>query len=266
MKRTALVTGASSGIGYELAKVIAKDGHDLVLVARTKKKLDELAKNLRKEFGIKVKVLLKDLSQPNAAQEIFETLQSESYSIDILINNAGLGAHGKFIETASAQDTQMLQVNIVALTELTKCFLPAMIDQKWGRVMNVASVASFMPSPHLAVYAATKAYVLSFSEGINEELRGTGVSITAVCPGVTQTNFFETANVSADNVMRFGNLLVQSAEEVAKSGYQALKAGKSVHITGLLNNLSVNSMQFVPRQIRTPITGLMLSFFGEQPK
>jgi hypothetical protein len=263
MKRTALITGASSGIGYELAKVIAQDGHDLVLVARTKKKLDDLAKELKKEFKVTVTVLPKDLSLPNAAQEVYDELQKASIQIDMLINNAGLGAHGKFTETEVAQDAQMMQVNMVALTELTKLFTPDMIARKWGKIMNVASIASFMSSPSMAVYAATKAYVLSFSEAINEELRGTGVSVTAVCPGVTQTNFFETAHVSQENINRFGNMLVQSAEEVAKSGYQALKANKAVHITGLVNNLSVNSIQWVPRQIRTPMLGFMFSFFGE---
>ncbi len=262
-KRTALITGASSGIGYELAKVIAKDGHDLVLVARTQKKLEELAKALQTTFKIKVTVLPKDLNLPNAAQEIYQELKSKGIGIDMLVNNAGLGTHGKFTQTDAAQDAQMMQVNIVALTELTKAFTPDMVAQKWGRIMNVASIASFMSSPNMAIYAATKAYVLSFSEAINEELRGTGVSVTALCPGVTQTNFFETAHVSQENINRFGSLVVQSAEEVAKSGYQALKAQKTVHITGLVNNLSVNSMQWVPRQIRTPMLGLMFSFFGE---
>ncbi|NJL15452.1 MAG: SDR family oxidoreductase [Microscillaceae bacterium] len=261
IQNRALITGASSGIGLALAKVCAQKGHDLVLVARSVDKLEALAQELRLRYAVAVEVLPQDLAQPQAAQKVFDQLWDKNMPIDLLINNAGLGSHGKFLDNDPVRLQEVMQVNMMALTELTQLFGREMVARRQGRIMQIASVASFMPSPYLAVYAATKAYVLSFSEAVAEEWRNTGVSITTVCPGVTQTNFMEGAGLAEENLQKFGTFWMQTASEVAQSAYTATQAGKRVHITGLLNTLSVNSMSLVPRAVRVPATGFLLLFW-----
>src|SRR5512145_187300 len=180
-KKTALITGASTGIGYELSNLFAHDGYDLVLVARNKPKLEQMAREFQQTYGSSVTVLAKDLSTPTAADEIFAELQS--VAIDVLINNAGAGVHGLFSETDLAQEMQIIHLNLVSLTRLTKLFLTGMLVRGQGRILNVGSTGSFVPGPLNAVYCATKAYVLSFSDALAEELSGTGISVTALCPG-----------------------------------------------------------------------------------
>ncbi|NIM05510.1 MAG: SDR family NAD(P)-dependent oxidoreductase, partial [Armatimonadetes bacterium] len=188
-KPTALVTGASSGIGYELARKFAGNGYDLVIVARNRQRLEDLAVLLHKDYGTNVVVLPKDLAAEPSAQEIVDYLKNEAIKIDILVNNAGFDVHGLFIDTDLERELQMIQVNLVTLTRLTKFLLPDMVEQGFGMVLNVGSIGSFVPSPLNAVYSATKAYVLSFSEAIAEELVGSGVSVTVLCPGTTRTEF-----------------------------------------------------------------------------
>lgn len=244
--RTALVTGASGGIGYELVKLFAAEGYNLVLVARSEQKLLDLAADLTQTYGVGATVLAKDLSDPAAPDEIFARLQAESVAVDVLVNNAGFGVHGSFAETDRTVESNMVQVNVVALTQLCKLFLPGMIERGFGRILNVGSTGSFAPAPLMAVYAASKAYVLYFSEGIAEELKGTGVSVTALCPGVTRTGFQERADV-ADIRLVGGRSM--SAKQVAKIGYTALMRGKPVVVSGWWNWLMAVSVRFVPRSL-----------------
>ena len=183
MKETALITGASSGIGLDLARLFAKDGHDVVLVARSEGKLREIAAELERDFGMTAHVIVADLAKPDAPQTLVAQLPVD---VDVLVNNAGFGVLGPFVETDLAKELEMIQVNVVALTHLTKLLLPPMVARRRGRVLNVASTAAFQPGPLMAVYYATKAYVLSFSEAIADELRDSGVTVTALCPGPTE--------------------------------------------------------------------------------
>ncbi|MBN1665437.1 MAG: SDR family oxidoreductase [Anaerolineales bacterium] len=258
-KQIALVTGASSGIGLELSRLFARDGYDLVLVARSTQKLESLASELKQAYGVDVTVLSVDLSRVEAAKEVFEAVQSQGLNIHILVNNAGFGIHKLLVEADVDEMTQMLQVNIVTLTELTRLFLPGMLALKSGRILNIGSTGSFAPSPYMAAYVASKAYVLSFSEGLAEELRGTGVTVTALCPGVTPTGFQERADVGNMPLTRFG---IVSAEKVAAVGYKALMRGRRVVVPGFVNRLFVWSMGITPHAILLPLARRLMSKDG----
>ena len=255
-KQTALITGASSGIGLEFSKLFARDGYDLVLVARSTQKLEALASELKQAHGVQVIVLPVDLSQAGAAQKVFDTVQARGLDIHTLINNAGFGVHKPLADADPQETAQMLQVNIVALTELTRLFLPGMLARKAGRVLNVGSTGSFAPAPYMAAYAASKAYVLSFSEGLSEELRGSGVTVTALCPGVTPTGFQERAQVGNMPLVRFGAV---SADKVAAMGYKALLRGQRVVVTGFANRLLVLSTFLTPHSLLLPFTRRLMT-------
>src|SRR6266403_224316 len=214
--QTALVTGASSGIGRELAKCFAADGCRLILVARKRNALNSLADELRKLHQTQSEVFTADLARPDAASRIFQHTEANGTKIDVLVNNAGFGAQGRFAELPVERQLEMLQVNITALTQLTRLFLPGMIARRRGGVLNVASTASFQPGPGMAVYYATKAYVLSFSEAVAEELRHSGVTVTALCPGPTRTDFAATADVG--NSRLFAAFGIADAADVAEFG------------------------------------------------
>jgi short-subunit dehydrogenase len=250
-RNTALITGASSGIGFEFAHLFARDAHDLVLVARSEGKLRELASRLEAQFGIATTVIAADLAKPNAAQEILVTLQVHEIEIDALVNNAGFGLAGPFVKTDLQKELEMIQVNIVALTELTKLFLPGMVSRRSGRILNLASTAAFQPGPLMAVYYATKAYVLSFSEAIADELRGSGVTVTALCPGPTATGFAAVASLESSRLFKMARPM--SSAEVARVGYEAMKSGKRVVIPGLRNKLLTQSIRVTPRRMVTTI-------------
>ncbi|ODS38469.1 MAG: short-chain dehydrogenase [Candidatus Altiarchaeales archaeon WOR_SM1_86-2] len=251
-KETALITGASSGIGYELSRLFAQDGYNLVLVARNKEVLDQLADELEKEFEISTKVISKDLSVAASPKEIFDELRQESIRVDVMVNNAGFNVYGNFSETDLKKELQMIQVHIVSLTRLTKIFLPWMLKQGCGRILNVCSTGSFVPCPLDAVYCATKAYVLSFSEAIAEELQGTGVTVTALCPGVTWTRFQERAQMPRDlRLFKFGAM---DAKTVAETGYRGLMKGKRIVIPGIYNKLQVFLLKFTPGRMATKMT------------
>jgi len=245
---TALITGASSGIGLELARIFAHNGFNLVLVARNRTKLLEIAADMA---GISVNVIAKDLAHPRAAQEVFDELQEKSIPVDVLINNAGFGQHGKFAETALEIDLEMIELNIVALTALTKLFLPAMLARHAGKVMNVASTAAFQPGPLMAVYYASKAFVLSFSEAIANELEGSGVSVTCLCPGATETNFAQRAQMTNSLLFKMGAM---DAKIVAQLGFEGLMKGKTLVIPGAKNKLLAQSLRLSPRKLVTAIS------------
>ena len=250
--RTALITGASSGIGYELAKLFARDGYSLVLVARDRQRLIRIADEFNRSFGIDAKIIAKDLSNPTAAEEIIKELQQSSVQIDVLVNNAGYGVYGLFTETDRDDELRMMQVNMVSLTDLTKRLLPYMIQKKAGRIMNVASAGGFVPGPFFAVYYASKAFVLSFSEALAEELRGTGVTVTALCPGATETGFQKRANV--EDTILYSPWKMMDAGTVARIGYRGMMKGKPVVITGWLNKLMIFSTRFGPRRYVARLT------------
>ncbi len=244
--QTALITGASSGIGYELSKLFAANGFNLVLVARRVEKLNQLAAGLIAAHGIQAAAYPVDLSDPAAPKVLFAALEQQGLKVDVLVNNAGFGVHGAFAELDLDQELAMLQVNVVSLVQLTRLFLPGMLARGYGRIMNVGSTGSFGPAPLMAVYGASKAFVLSFTEALSEELRGTRVRVTALCPGVTITGFQQAANAEG---MRLGNGPSMTAEAVARQGYEALMNGRVVVVPGLHNQLLVQSIRFSPRAV-----------------
>ena len=244
---TALITGASSGIGLELAKEFAKDKINLIIVARTEGKLKELAAELQNKFGITVHILAKDLSNYNTAKEIFDWCNQNNIAVDYLVNNAGFGDFGFFVDSDWEKQLQMINLNIATLTYFTRLFLPGMVQRKFGKVLNVASTAAFQPGPTMSVYFATKAYVLHFSEAIVNELIGTGVTVTALCPGATESGF-QIAAAMEESKMVKGKKLPTSAE-VAAYGYKAMNDGKAVAIHGMMNYLMANSVRFAPRNL-----------------
>lgn len=247
--RSVLVTGASSGIGYELAMLFARDGHDLVLVARNKPRLMQLADELQDRWGVSVKVVVKDLSEPSAPGEIFGELQDERIGIDVLVNDAGFGTYGLFSESDLPSQLEMVQVNIASLTHLTRLFLGEMLRNGNGKILNVASTAAFQPGPLMAVYYATKAYVLSFSEALANELKGSGVTVTVLCPGPTRTEFHQRANMEDSRLVRGQVLRYMDAETVAAAGYRGLVSGKTLVIPGLRNKLGVFAVRLSPRSL-----------------
>jgi uncharacterized protein len=258
-RTTALITGASGGIGRELARVCAAHGHDLVLVARSEAKLEALAAELRAGHGVSVTVMASDLVVPDAARTLVDDLHRAAIRVDLLVNNAGFDVYGYFHETDLATELSMIQVNLVALTQLTKLVLADMRAQGSGRILNVGSTGSFIPSPLNAVYAATKAYVLSFSEALAEELRGAPVSVTALCPGATRTGFQARAGIGQVRLVRWG---MMDATTVAEAGYRAMMAGRRVVVPGLFNNLSVLGTRLLPRSIMIRTAKAMLQPSG----
>jgi short-subunit dehydrogenase len=256
MDKTALITGASSGIGYELSKLFAADGTNLVLVARNEQRLSEIASDLAQTYGVRVTVVAKDLSDPASPGEIAAALQAQSIGVDILVNNAGFGTYGPFAEIDWAEELRMLHVNVVSLTHLTKLFLPGMIERRSGRILNVGSTGSFAPGPLMAAYCATKAYVLSLSEAISEEVRGTGVTVTALCPGVTRTGFQARAKVEHTQLVSDG--MAMSARQVAEIGYKALLRGQAIVVPGFLNQLMAFAVRLTPRSLTRRISHGMM--------
>ncbi len=241
----ALITGASSGIGLELARLCAKGGHDIILVARRKEKLEELGKYLSGMYGVRSEVVVADLIDPAAPRAIYEATEKLGLGVDVLINNAGFGQWGLFGRADLSRQLEMIQVNITALTELTRLYLPRMVSQRKGRILNVASLAGFLPGPLMAVYYASKAYVLHFSEAIGNELKGTGITVTALCPGPVPTGFAEVAGSGGSTLNATPG--VMEAGPVAAAGYQGMMRGKAVIIPGMQNKISALSLRIAPR-------------------
>ena len=235
-----LVTGASSGIGWELAKCFAADKSNLVLVSRNRSALEKLSAELQAAHGIKVHILSADLSRPETPQRIFQELSAQNITVDVLINNAGFGLHGEFAHLPLPGQLDIIHVNITALTELTGLFLPGMIQRRRGGILNVGSVAGFLPGPNMAVYYASKAFVLSFTEALAEETSGTGLKVSVLCPGPTESNF---GNVARGGKSRQVERPKMSAQTVAQIGHQEFRAGKVVVVPGISNKL----LAFLPR-------------------
>jgi uncharacterized protein len=254
VRGTALITGASSGIGAELARVFAARGHDVVLVARRRDALEAVAGQVEGKHGVRATVLTADLSDPAAPQQLFDAIRAAHLKVDILVNNAGFGLAGEFAETDIARELEMIQVNVAAVTHLTKLFLGPMLQRRSGAILNVASVAGLFPGPLRSVYYATKAYVISFSEALAEELRGTGVSVTALCPGATATEFH---GISGGSAERFGARNIADVSDVARFGYRAMQDGVVVAVPGLQNKLAVQARRVAPRALVTRLVRMV---------
>jgi uncharacterized protein len=251
---TVLVTGASSGIGLELARLFAADGDDLVLVARSEDTLRELATGLAANYGVQAQVLTADLTRPESADEIAQALTRQGVQVDVLVNNAGFGAHGKVAGIGVKRQLDVIEVNVAALTRLTALFLPGMLERRHGAVLNVASTAAFQPGPNQAVYCATKAYVLSFTEALAEEVRGSGVRVSCLAPGATGTQFAAQAGMTGTRAFRLG---VMNAAPVAKAGHDGLLRGKTLVIPGLLNRVMAFAVRLSPRELVTRASGYL---------
>ena len=246
-RKTALITGGSGGIGLELARQFAAHGHDLVLVSRNRDALEAVAGTLEGKYAIRATVIPADLADPDAPSRIFDTVRAERIEIEFLVNNAGFGLGGEFSETDINTELDMIQVNVSALVHLTKLFMQPMLARKSGRIMNVASTAAFQPGPLMSIYYASKAFVLSFSEALDEELRNSGVTVTCLCPGTTATHFAENAGVTNSGVFA----RAQKADDVARYGYEAMLKGERVAIPGFRNKIMVQAERLASRKLIT---------------
>ncbi|XLQ12489.1 MAG: SDR family oxidoreductase [cyanobacterium endosymbiont of Epithemia adnata isolate EadnSB Bon19] len=247
--KTALITGASSGIGTAFAQELAMRQINLILVARSQNKLYQLAEKLQQQVPIKVEVIVQDLTEQQAAKKVYDTITEKGLNVDFLVNNAGVGDYGAFTQRELSRQAEMIQLNIVALVELTYLFLSEMQQRGTGNIINVASIAGFQPLPYLSVYAATKAFVLSFSEALWAENKGRNINILALCPGPTDSNFFEAADFP-DSFTNKNNGSLTSAKEVVKDALEALENRKSNTVPGgLSNQFIVNSSRFLPREL-----------------
>lgn len=251
---TVLITGASSGLGKDFAHIFAEKGYNLVLVARSEEKLNSIAKELEDKYKTKVTVLIQDLSENNSASKIYSEIKNQDIQIDILINNAGFGKIGVFINEKVETLTEMVNLNITTLTEMTALFLPEMIVRNQGKILNIASTAAFQSLPNFSVYAATKAYVLNFTEALHYELKNKNISVTALCPGPTSTGFAKRAN--AETLSLFKHAM--DSKTVAEIGYKALMKNKMTVIAGLNNKLLTYFSRLIPsRRLLINIVGKM---------
>jgi len=252
---TVLITGASSGIGAALARCFARAGHRPVLVARSAGKLKELAQSLTAESGVRAVVLVADLAKPGAAAALAASLRRKRLAIDLLVNNAGVLEQGRFVRIPARRHQALIDLNVASLTAMLVQFLPPMIKRGHGRVLNVASIAAFHPVPMLATYAATKAYVLSLSESLSEELRDTGVSVTALCPGITATHMLTTAAQANAKLGSLPGFLVSDVDAVAAEGYRACMQGEVIAVPGNVNWATVVAARAAPKWLVRRVVG-----------
>jgi len=253
----ALISGASSGIGEALAGYFAEGGYDLVLVARSEDKLKQLAGKLSDDHGVLVRVEPADLSRRGAAKKLARKLAEQDIEIDVLVNNAGVLEHGNFVNITAAAHQRLIDLNISGLTGMLNMFLPAMVERGSGRVLNVASIASFQPVPSLACYAATKAYVLSLTESLSEELAGSGVTVTALCPGMTSTNMISTAQQKSEGLNRIPDFLIGDVADVAAQGYRACLKGDVICVPGTVNLAATLAGRSVPKWLLRRVSGIL---------
>lgn len=246
----ALITGASSGIGLDLARLMAPD-FDLIITARGQSQLEEIARELQAKNGNRVHAIAADLARADAPAALWAEITRRGLRVDALINNAGFGLYGPFTETSLQSELEMIQVNITALTHLTKLAVPGMLERKQGRIMNVASTAGLQPGPLMAVYYATKAYVISFSEALANELKGSGISVTCLCPGATSTEFASRADMQKSRLFKLGQM---RSDAVARAGYNAMMKGKTLAIPGVKNRALALSVRFSPRKLVTAVS------------
>lgn len=254
-RKVALVTGASAGLGEQFAQRFAQDGHDVILVARRAPKLEALAAKLEKEHGVKAHVLPADLSRPEAPQQLFEEVRQRGLEVEFLVNNAGFGSAGPFLEQELGREVEMVEVNCTALLKLTHLFARPMRERGSGRILNVASTAGFQPGPYMATYFATKAFVVSFTEALAHELKSTGVKVTCYCPGATHTEFASRAG--NDQSRLFQRPGVAKAPDVVAHAYGAMMKGRVLAVHGLLNWIAMQSLRFSPRSTVRALTATL---------
>ena len=247
MKKVALVTGASAGLGVEFARQLSKRGHRLVLAARRKERLDELARELGNARAVAI-----DLSKKDSAAKLMADVEANGESVDLLVNNAGFGLIGRFAELDARRERQMIDLNVGALTDLCRAVAPAMIARKSGAILNVASTAAFQPGPKMAVYFATKAFVLSLSEAIHEELKPYGIKVSCLCPGPTRTEFGDVAGFGGNGLF---DKVAMNAAEVVETGLKGLDSNRAVVVAGWMNKLTAASTRFAPRSVVRKIAG-----------
>ncbi len=247
MDTMALVTGATSGIGYELAKTLAEKGHNLVVVSRSKEELEVISESFSRQYGVKVLPIVKDLFEPGAAEELYNELKAKGLVVNILINDAGQGVYGKFAETDLQEELDIIQLNVISLVVLTKLFLKDMVARGDGKILQLASIVSKMPSPLMAVYAGTKAFVYNFSQSLINELKDTGVTLTALLPGATDTDFFHKAGAEDMRLYQDGELA--DPTDVAHDGFEALMSGESKVISGMKNKMQAAMANVTPDEV-----------------
>jgi len=247
--KTALITGASSGIGFELARCFARDGHDVVLVSRSESDLKKIARDFELEFGVRATVIAKDLFEENSARQLYDDVRSRGIVVNYLVNDAGQGVYGKFAETDLEKELAIVHLNVCSLLVLTKLFLNDMLARNEGRILQLASVVSKTPAPYSAVYSGTKAFIYNFTQAVISELEGTNVTMTALRPGATATNFFDKAHMHEARIVREGKL--GPADKVARDGYEALMRGDTTVISGLPNKIQDKVANVLPEKMVT---------------
>ncbi|MCL1979416.1 MAG: SDR family oxidoreductase [Methanomassiliicoccaceae archaeon] len=257
MNKTALITGTTSGIGYALCEKFAQEKIDLILVSRNHENLQKQQECLQEEYGVKTWAIAQDLESPDAASKIYENLRRLEIDIDYLVHNAGFDAAGKFVDIDIEKEKGMIQLHTVFVTELTKMILPGMVSRKSGKILFIGSTASCVPCPMSAVYSATKSYILFFSRAVREELKGTGVTATTICPGATRTKFAEKADLVGAPI--FSNRFVMEPEKVADAGYRSMMKGKVRHIPGIYNKILVFSSKIMPSTMVDRSTAKMMT-------
>ncbi|MCC9167060.1 SDR family NAD(P)-dependent oxidoreductase [Pontibacter harenae] len=260
-KKTALITGASNGFGMELAKLFAKDGYNLVLVARSTDRLKKLGYSLQDEHQLEhVCIVTSDLTRPESAQEIYEEVKSSGIEIDVLVNNAGVGVHGTFLDNEFQRELDVIQLNVVSLVTLTKLFLPEMKLRNEGKILNLGSIVSLMPAPLMAIYGATKAFVLSFSEALANELKDTNITVTTLCPGAGNTDFFHKADAE---YTKAANGPLSEPKDVARAGYEAMMKGEVKVVPGFMNKIQAAASNVIPD---TALSSIMHMQMEEETK
>jgi len=253
--KTSLITGASSGLGVDFARELAQRGADLILTARRKERLEGVAQEMREAYGVRADVIALDLGESTAPQRLYDSVKELGCEVDILVNNAGFGVYGPFSDTPWDRTAQMLQLDIISLTHLTKLFLDEMIKRNSGYVLQVASAAAYQATPNYAAYAAAKSYVLHFGEALHHELRNTNVKISVLSPGVTATEFFQ---VSGQGTSLFQRVAVMDSPTVARIGIKAMLAGKASKIAGVMNAFSAFGVRFIPRSVQRTLAGILM--------
>lgn len=254
--KTALVTGASSGLGADFARELARQGAHLILVARREERLRQLQAEIKAAQGVQVDVVSLDLAVPGAPQALYDQLKGAGKAVDVLVNNAGYGVFGDFLSQPWEKQENMLALDVVALTHMTRLFLPEMVSRGFGAILQVASIAAYQPSPTYASYGGAKSYVLNFSEALHYELRGSGVTVTTISPGVTATEFFD---VAGQQPALYHRLMMMESEEVARQGVRALLHGKASVVPGFVNSLLAGMARIAPSWMSAPVTAWLMS-------
>lgn len=249
--KTALITGGSRGIGFDIARVMAREQYNLILVSRNHSRLERVRDELTRSYNVKIGIIARDLSERDAALKVYEQVKMHRVPVDVLVNNAGIGDFGMFSREDPVRISRMVNLNILALTELTRLFLPEMIERREGKILNVSSLAAFLPGPYMAVYYASKSYVKSFSEAINSELKGTGVMVTAVCPGLTKTGFQQ--EVGSENSAASRLSMMATSASVAEAAYKALIEGKEVVVPGIINSSIARASRIIPTRFKSHV-------------